>query len=188
MWVKSTTPLKGSSENRYNHPPSSPFDQTIDLTPDSFDDLHDNLVHALDGSLIGDDNDNSMMSHEGIRNITGLIQKRYKYNSAIIKTWLMKLDLLRSNQALPDLSDGTFLCTLVQKLEKLHSLPGVFKSPKTYAHKVYNIRRAIEIIASKNKKIPLHSLACEEDILAKNEDAYLKLLIAIRKGYKYYNK
>jgi len=53
---------------------------------------------------------------------------------------------------------------------------------------VFNIRSAIEIIASKNKRIPLHSLACEDDILAKNDDAYLKLLIAIRKGYKYYTK
>jgi len=185
MWVKAATPVKGL-ENRYGLPPSSPFDQTIDLTPDSFDDLHNHLVHALDGSLI--DNDHNSMSNEGIRNLAGLIQKRHKYNSAIIKAWLMKLDLLRSNQPLPDLSDGTFLCELVQKLERLHSIPGIIKNPKTYAHKVFNIRSAIETIASKNKKIPLHSLACEDDILAKNEDAYLKLLIAIRKGYKYYTR
>ena len=186
MWVKAAaTPVKGL-ENRYGLPPSSPFDQTIDLTPDSFDDLHNHLVHALDGSLI--DNDNNTTSNKGIRNLTGLIQKRHQYNSTIIKAWLMKLDLLRSNQPLPDLSDGTFLCELVQKLERLHSIPGIIKNPKTYAHKVFNIRSAIEIIASKNKKIPLHSLACEDDILAKNDDAYLKLLIAIRKGYKYYTK
>eukprot|EP01038_Epipyxis_sp_PR26KG_P004370 gene4370-6182_t len=82
-----------------------------------------------------------------------------------------------------EFSDGVILSRVVQKLERISPLPGFNASPTTTAQKIVNIRRSLEYIADKNRKIPLRILSCEEDILSGNLVTTLALFSMIKKAY-----
>jgi hypothetical protein len=80
-------------------------------------------------------------------------------------------------------SDGVILCILLQKLERCGPLAGTFPQPKTQGERVQNIRRCLELLATRHKSIPLRSLSCEEEVLDGNISATLDLLLCIRRAY-----
>ncbi len=79
-------------------------------------------------------------------------------------------------------TDGVLLGRLVQKLERM-SIPGFELKPKTQAQRLQNVRRSLECLADRNKRLTLRSLSVEEEVLAGDGLVMLTLLDNIRKAY-----
>jgi hypothetical protein len=69
------------------------------------------------------------------------------------------------------------------KLLRLVDIQGYEKTPKTNAQKLYNIRKALELLASYSKKIPLRMLACEQEIVTGDSVTIIHLLETIKKAF-----
>jgi hypothetical protein len=95
----------------------------------------------------------------------------------------MKLAHKNGNFARHTFGDGVLLCMLLQKLERCGPLAGTFPHPRTQGERVQNIRRCLELLATRHKSIPLRSLSCEEEVLDGNISATLDLLLCIRRAY-----
>ena len=54
------------------------------------------------------------------------------------------------------------------------------------AQKIQNIRRSLEYLAEHNKRIPLTTLACEEDMLHGELKRVFELFIKLKKVYMYH--
>ena len=81
-------------------------------------------------------------------------------------------------------SDGVLLCELVRRLERCGPLPGTHPRPTCSTHRIQNVRRCLELLAERNRRIPLRELSCEEEVLRGDMDRTLDLLFSIRKGYR----
>jgi len=81
-------------------------------------------------------------------------------------------------------SDGVLLCDLVRRIERCGPLPGTHHSPSCSTHRIQNVRRCLEFLAERNKRIPLRELSCEEGVLRGDMDRTLDLFFSIRKGYR----
>jgi hypothetical protein len=80
-------------------------------------------------------------------------------------------------------SDGVLLCALLQKLERCGPLTGTFPHPRTHSERVQNVRRCLELLATRHKSIPLRVLSCEDDVLNGDMARTVELLLNIRKAY-----
>jgi hypothetical protein len=89
---------------------------------------------------------------------------------------------LVNSKTCKDFSDGTLIVQLVEKLEGVEIL-GTEARPTHWAHRVANVRRAFECIATRNKRVPLRALSCEEGILTGDSKTIVTLLVALKKGY-----
>ena len=84
--------------------------------------------------------------------------------------------------SLSRLHDGVVLCKLCQQMYRIELIPGTTYAPKTRAHKLQNIRKALGIILSKNKRIPASQiLAKEDDIIEGNCTVILELLLMLKR-------
>ena len=117
-----------------------------------------------------------------------LINSNRLKSAMIVFRWLTKLNLIPSsippleinsntiitknnidniqdyNIYIPTFSDGIILGKLIQKLERCGPINGWTEQPKSRAQKLQNIRKILNYL-SNNNKIPLSSLAIEEEIL-----------------------
>jgi hypothetical protein len=84
---------------------------------------------------------------------------------------------------IPSLTDGVLLCKLIQRLERSGALPGFTAYPRSRAQKLQNIRKVLEVL-SRKKRIPLSSLAIEEEIIEGNATVVVDLLHRIKDVYK----
>ena len=81
-------------------------------------------------------------------------------------------------------SDGVLLCDLVRRLERCGPLPGTHPRPACSTHRIQNVRRCLELLAERNRRIPLRELSCEDEVLRGDIDRTLDLFFSIRKGYR----
>ena len=171
---------------------ASDIDPEVYLLNESADRSHDSglMSNNLNKST------SSVVSVESVNRAMGVMRRTN--NTEIVMEWLVELGVVRPNQDeslglaslsrdpeyIRNFSDGILLCALVKRLEKMtNPIAGVILEPKTSAQRLQNIRKALETIASLNKRIPLSTLACEEEILSGNRDSIITLLLAIKKGY-----
>lgn len=85
-------------------------------------------------------------------------------------------------ESLSRLHDGVLLCKLCQQQYHFDSIPGVTHAPKTRAHKLQNLRKALGIILANNKRIPASQiLSKEDDIIEGNCTVILELLLMLKK-------
>ena len=85
-------------------------------------------------------------------------------------------------------SNGVVLCTLIQKLERCGPIVGTFAAPRTHSECVQNVRRCLELLAMRQKSIPLRTLSCEEEVLSGDMQRTIDLLMCIRKAYATYRR
>jgi len=81
--------------------------------------------------------------------------------SKILQSLKLSQDLEEKCQ---DFSDGTALCDIFMKAYRLSILPGVNWTPKTAAHRRQNIRKVLDGLKIRCKKLRLTDLAVEDDI------------------------
>lgn len=82
-------------------------------------------------------------------------------------------------------SDGVLLVRLVERLERV-DLVAVTTQPKTSAQKRQNIRRALQCLADRQKRVPLRALAIEEEVAEGEGSALWTLLLLLRKVYPFH--
>eukprot|EP01033_Poteriospumella_lacustris_P016559 gene16559-11846_t len=82
--------------------------------------------------------------------------------------------------------DGVWLGRLVQRLERCE-LAGFVLRPVYPAQRWQNVRRALEALAERNRRLPLRLLSCE-DAVAQGDDpaALLALLQTLRRAYAHH--
>eukprot|EP00981_Chlorochromonas_danica_P002748 scaffold537_cov180-Ochromonas_danica.AAC.53 len=83
-------------------------------------------------------------------------------------------------------SDGVLLVRLVQRLERVDLVAVTAGLPKTNAQKRQNIRRALQCLADRQKRIPLRALAIEEEVAEGEGSALFSLLLLLRKVYPFH--
>ncbi|ETK87744.1 hypothetical protein L915_07878 [Phytophthora nicotianae] len=111
-----------------------------------------------------------------------------------ILTWLKRLGIrLKSSSAFHDsnaklmeFQSGVLLCSIVEKVEFMRSIPGITRptsnQPLSKASALHNITKALNILRQK-KTMPLHLLRRATAIYVGNRDVILHLLLQIRKTY-----
>jgi hypothetical protein len=106
-------------------------------------------------------------------------------------------------------ADGVLLGTAVQRLERLsgtnantsaagkagkagagssNGLVGFTAKPVTATQRLQNVRKSLECLAERNKKLTLRSLSCEEGVLQGDLVQTLQLLNAMRLAYPYFKR
>jgi hypothetical protein len=91
-------------------------------------------------------------------------------------------------EILSTFSDGVALCRTIETLTYASTIPGSVSDPKSPAHKLQNIRRALERIKKCTTAIPPSQLMCAEEICEGKVDVILTLLVRLRKAYKGFYK
>lgn len=86
--------------------------------------------------------------------------------------------------------NGVDLCQFIMKLERNSSFPGVTWAPKTYAQRLQNIRKFLDIVQKKLKTTRVDVDTLEEDILGGTErglNSLVDLLDKIRLAYGHFS-
>ena len=78
--------------------------------------------------------------------------------------------------------DGVLLLKLCMKVFNMNAIPGTTFTPKSNAHKLQNIRKALECICANNKKVSINNIMSKEDDINKgNCNIILELLVTLKK-------
>jgi hypothetical protein len=110
-------------------------------------------------------------------------------SSSVLDLTVNEDEILSTNTCSFDIfGDFTILiCKLMQFLERSAIIiPGFVSKPKNSAQRLNNLRIALELIATSNKRIPMSVLTCETLLFENNFYSIVKLLMALRKGYGYH--
>ena len=162
-------------------------------------------------SYSNDNNDKVIKQSKSKSPIQTLVfQKQYR-DAVIISDWLTKqysLEIIPSYilkgididpssiedaiqygklmyESLASLHDGVLLCKLVNKINKSgENIPGTTYTPKTRAHKLQNIRKALNLLVVKNKQLSSSWFLIQEgEIISGNCTTILEILSKIKSEF-----
>ena len=168
------------------------------MSPDSLGLSPDSLGSVEKDSLQGDGGDAVQEVQPASENhdarVSSISLAILRFRQSKLLRWLQEEGVssvslqrpLPSGSMLPadTFSDGVLLCELVRRLERCGPLPGTHPRPTCSTHRIQNVRRCLELLAERNRRIPLRELSCEEEVLRGDMDRTLDLLFSIRKGYR----